>query len=445
MTPAQQAPTKLFREEAKTGAIQCPGCGAPITLHGFGGMEQIACAYCGTLSTPESDGNLEILQRAERQRRRSILGLHERGQLDGHEWEILGIVWREVNADGVNYPWQEFLLFNPYQGYRWLIYQMSDGCWGIGGPLDGAPEVTPGSQPQAKWGGETYKHFTTGNARVTYVEGEFPWQVRAGDMAQANDYVCPPNMLSIEVQQGEDGADVNFTQMQSIEPGEVWAAFKKTTSPPVKTGVHPAEVNPYASKFFLAAGALFFFAWIVGLIAYTSSRDGDVVLTETITPGQTLIQDIEFGERGERETLEFELTAVGMNNAWAFAEVMLVDSETEEAFALGLEVDAYSGVDQGESWSEGTNPRSSTLGAIEGGKYTLQVATQAETKTGPGINLPDGLRLKITHDVPLGRYIFLPFLIIIIFPALNLGRKLAFEAKRWANSDHASSASFELE
>ena len=35
---------------------------------------------------------------------------------------------------------------------------------------------------------------------------------------------------------------------------------------------------------------------------------------------------------------------------------------------------------------------------------------------------------------------FLPFFIIVLFPLLNLGRKLAFETKRWANSDHASSS-----
>src|SRR5690606_924595 len=100
--------------------------------------------------------------KAERARRQSVLPLHIRGEFEGQTWEIVGIVWREVVADGSVYPWQEFLLFNPYAGYRWLIFQMSDGVWSIGGPLDGAVAVEAGMQPVATWQGERYRHFTSG-------------------------------------------------------------------------------------------------------------------------------------------------------------------------------------------------------------------------------------------------------------------------------------------
>ncbi|PRQ03229.1 DUF4178 domain-containing protein [Enhygromyxa salina] len=437
-------PTKLFREEAKTGAIECPACGAPITLRGFGGVEQVACAYCGTVCKPEDDGNLDVVQQAQRQHRTSMLPLHKRGTLParlsehggGQTWEILGIMWREVVSDGVTYPWQEFLLFNPYQGYRWLIYQMSDGVWGLGGPLLGAPELLPGGTPTATWRGETYKHFTTGNARVTYVEGEFPWQVLVNDVAQANDYVCPPNMLSIEVQHGEDGVDVNFTSMQPIEPQEVWTAFGMAGPAPDKRGIHPAEINPYKSKFYFVAAILLFVTWIGALIFYSSARTNAVVYTGSITPGEVLTEQLEIGDADRKTTLEFELVAQGMNNSWAYAEVMLVDMTSEEAITVGLETDAWSGVDQGESWSEGTNPRRVTVGGVDGGSYLLQVQTQLDSSGDPA----DALKFTIRQDVPLGRYMFLPFFIIVLFPALNLARKLGFETKRWANSDHATSS-----
>jgi hypothetical protein len=432
----QPAPIKLFREEAQTGAIECPGCGAPITLHGFGGVEQVACAYCGTICKPEDDGNLAILQAAQRQQRQSMLPLHKRGQLNGQTWEILGIMWREVVSDGVTYPWQEFLLFNPYQGYRWLIYQMSDGVWSIGGPLFGAPELQSGMVPSAKWRGETYKHFTTGNARVTYVEGEFPWQVLVNDVAQANDYVCPPNMLSIEVQHSEHGVDINFTSMQPIEPAQVWAAFQMPGAPPAKRGIHPAEPNPHATKFYWVAAILLFVTWIVALVMYSSARESAIVYQGSLVPGEVLTEEIEIGDPDRATTLEVELLAQGMANSWAYAEIMLVDMSSEEAINLGLEVDAYSGVDDGESWSEGSNPRRQTLGGVTGGTYLLQVQTQVDTAGDPA----DALRVTIRRDVRLGRYMFLPFFVILLFPLVNLGRKYMFETKRWANSDHASSS-----
>jgi hypothetical protein len=434
------SPTKLFREEAKTGAIDCPACDAPITLHGFGGVEQIACAYCGTIckphGNPKSDGasNLDIVLRAERQRQRSMLTLYERGEIDGHTWEIIGIVWRQVVADGSVFPWQEFLLFNPYEGYRWLIYQMHDGVWSVGGPLPGAVEVQPGMQPLAKWAGETYKHFSTGSARVTYVEGEFPWRVMVGDVAQAHDYVCPPKMISVEVEQTEFGADVNFTQMRPISAGEVWAAFKRQGEPPASYGIHPAALNPFAGRFYLLAGLVLGLVWLTAVILYTGGRDNEVVFNTMLTPQQPVVtQEIEIGDDGEHQTIELELTATGMNNSWAYTEVMLVDVLTEEAIGVGLEVDAYSGVDDGESWSEGTNPHHVIVGDVRGGKYILQAQAQIDPSGVPAKNL----KLTIKRDVPVLRYVFIPLLFIAAFPLINLGRRMAFEGKRWSTSDHA--------
>lgn len=431
----QPAPTKLFREEAKTGAIDCPGCGAPITLHAFGGVEQIACSYCGTICKPEDDGNLEILQKAERARRQSVLPLHIRGEFEGQTWEIVGIVWREVVADGSCYPWQEFLLFNPYAGYRWLIFQMSDGVWSIGGPLDGAVAVEAGMQPVATWQGERYRHFTSGNARTTYVEGEFPWQVLVGDVAQANDYVCPPKLISIEIQKTEGGSDINFTMMRPIDGAEVWAAFKRPGAPPPCYGIHPAAPNPYADKFFRRAALALFGAWLLLTVIYVGGREGKVVYTIGLDDTDTVTAEVDLGD-DDRRSLEFELQAVGMNNSWAYADVMLVDPVTEEAIALGLEVDAYSGVDGGESWSEGTNPRTVVVGNVPGGKYVLQAAAQFDTAG----DRADRLQLTIKRDVSLLRYVFLPLLIISVFPLFNLFRRLSFEAKRWSTSDHVASS-----
>ena len=99
--------------------MQCPACGGPITLKGFGAIERVVCPYCGSELTPEESGALRLLQAVQRQRRPSALPLQARGTLDGVQWEVIGIVWRECRVDGIVYPWQEFLLFNPYKGYRW--------------------------------------------------------------------------------------------------------------------------------------------------------------------------------------------------------------------------------------------------------------------------------------------------------------------------------------
>ncbi|MFO7562118.1 MAG: DUF4178 domain-containing protein [Enhygromyxa sp.] len=426
----QAPPTKLFREEGKTGAIECPACGAPITLRSFGAIEQVACSYCGTVCKPEHDGSLDILQRAERQRRPSALPLHQRGEIDGVLWEIIGITWRQVVAEGVPYPWQEFLLFNPYEGFRWLIYSMSDGVWSFGGALPGAAEAIPGAHPRVRYAGEEYKHFNSGDAQTLYVEGEFPWQVLVGDVASTNDYICPPKLISIEVQHTEQGADVNFTQMREISAAEVWAAFRIPGNPPLTHGVHPAALNPHTTKFFWAAGIVLFAIWVLAVIVYSASRDREQVYEGTLRDGEVVTEELELSATSP---LEFELQALGMNNSWAYAEVLLVDAATEEAIGLGLEVDYWSGVEGGESWSEGSLRTHRVVGGVPAGKYLLQISTQFDKGGKPA----NALELTITRDTPLLRYMFVPLIVIIAFPAFNMARRAAFETKRWASSDYA--------
>jgi hypothetical protein len=132
-------------------------------------------------------------------------------------------------------------------------------------------------------------------------------------------------------------------------------------------------------------------------------------------------------------TIELELLASGMNNSWAYAEIMLINPETEEATVIGVEADYYSGVDGGESWSEGSNPGSQTVGGVMGGKYLMQVNSQADVGGDPA----DTLKLTIREDVPLYRYVFFPLIFISLFPLINFIRRAAFEKKRWAESDHA--------
>ncbi len=435
-------PSKLFREEAKTGSVQCLACGAPITLRGFAGIEQVTCAFCGTAHEPEPDGSLHILQQAARQHRPSVLPLYQRGSLDiggsgPTDWEIIGLTWREITKEGVSYPWQEFLLFNPYHGFRWLIYSMSDGVWSVGGPLPGAAKVVQNTWPSVEYKGERYKHHTSGTAKTTYVEGEFPWQVKAGDSVSANDYVCPPKLISIEVQRTKAGADVNFTQVQPIAAAAVWAAFRMPGSPPSERGIHPSAPNPAAAntRFYLLAALALFILWALTTVVYAGGRANKEVWKGNVplASGAPISQEVTIGEPGKLTTIEVELQATGMNNSWAYAEVMLINPETEEATVIGVAAEYYSGVDGGESWSEGSNPGHQIVGAVPGGKYLMQINSEADRGGDPA----DSLTLSIREDVLLLRYVFIPLVFILLFPLGNFIRRATFEKKRWAESDHA--------
>lgn len=446
---APQGPRKLFREPAHTEAVQCPACGGPITLRGFGGIEQVACPYCGSELAPEDSGALRILQAVQRQRQPSVLPLNARGTLEGTEWELIGIVWRQCVVDGVTYPWQEFLLFNPYRGYRYLVYQMTDGHWALGSALPGAPKTLATSHKSVQWKGATFKHFQTSVAQVVYVEGEFPWQVHRGDQAVAHDYVAPPFGLSIEQESSEDGGtDVNFTRMEHIEPAAVWKAFGLPGSPPPTSGVGTYQPNPWGAggKVLWLSFAALLVVWIVATGAYLQGRTNKLVFEKHDLTLEPFSQEIEIGKAGEATTLQLDFAAQPLSNSWAYVDVMLISQASEEAIGIGATAEEWHGVSEGEGWREGDQSTSVTVGGVPGGKYLLQIVPQTGSEPQPGVpplaeQPPSPLKLsvRLRQDVALTRYVVLPLLVILAFPFLNFLFGRIFEGRRWAKSDYAPS------
>jgi len=35
-------------------------------------------------------------------------------------WEVIGFQVRTIRVQGIDYSWGEYLLFNPYEGFRYL-------------------------------------------------------------------------------------------------------------------------------------------------------------------------------------------------------------------------------------------------------------------------------------------------------------------------------------
>lgn len=449
---------KLFREPAQTESVKCLSCGGPIALRTFGARQRVVCPHCGSTLAPQDSGALALLEAASRQHQPSMLPLHARGTLDGVEWEIIGICWRRCVVDGVAYPWQEFFLFNPLHGFRWLIYSLTDGHWALGWALDGAPELLQGGHHSVRYADTRYKHFQGAVAVVTYVEGEFTWEVHVGDKADVNDFVAPPIGLSIEQSAGPDGAaELNFTAQRWLPAREVWTAFKQDGKPPKAHGVASTQPNGWwaLQRSLWLSCAVFLVAWWLLSGTIQHNRPGRLAFEKTnISFEEPFSQEITIGKDGDRTAIEVQLTAQPLEQSWAYADIMLVNLATEEATGFGIEVDWYHGYDGGESWSEGSRVQTAVVGGLPGGKYLLQIHPQRDTtslpsaRTTAGLDLPvytlSGIAqsptsydIRITEDVYLTRYSVLAVLVILLFPLLSLLLGRSFEKRRWRNSDYS--------
>src|SRR5579872_4168089 len=108
-----------------------------MELRGFGHALTVVCQQCLSVldaSTPE----LTVLQKIqEKYRVTPKIPLGTRGKLVGATWQAIGFQTRETQDEGVFYVWDEYLLFNPYKGFRYITeYQ---GHWNFVTPLERQP------------------------------------------------------------------------------------------------------------------------------------------------------------------------------------------------------------------------------------------------------------------------------------------------------------------
>lgn len=201
-------------EKLKTGSTACPSCGAPVPICAPNITERIACRFCGAISDLGKN-TVIALQR----RRDPWIPLGAAGVLEGVTWMVIGYMERSADIEGEAYYWNEYLLYEPTHGYRWLVYDEGAFAFSHGvapGDIDlgGYPHVV-------RSGGVSYQMRNANEARVGYVLGEFYWKVMVGETVHAEDFENRGVVLSSE----QASAEINWSLSKPISVQEVQRAF----------------------------------------------------------------------------------------------------------------------------------------------------------------------------------------------------------------------------
>jgi len=215
--------------------LACPTCGAAVVLRAPGDAARTTCLSCGSVIGHSEEG--AALIEALRKKPRSFrLKLGARGLLDGVPWEILGLLERYVIEDGTRYTWTEYLLHNPYRGYRWLVCT-SSGDWTSITLLTTPPKTIDANT--VVFEGARYSVENRGTVSISYVLGELTWEAKVGDRVASVDYKAGRRSLSMERSDDE----ITWSAGESISKDTVIQAFDPDSiEPPWKP---PAGPSPY--------------------------------------------------------------------------------------------------------------------------------------------------------------------------------------------------------
>ena len=425
----------------KPKGLNCPNCGSAIELRAMGAAAAVVCSYC-SVTLDATNPQLVILQRFESQMTvQPLIPLGSRGSLFGAVWEIIGFQQRGIEVEGTNYFWREYVLFNPYKGFRYLSEY--DNHWSFVTPLPSLP--VPGAndrqRPNMTLDGVTYDHFQSAQAYTWFVIGEFPWQVKVGETVSTADYVAPPKMLSSETTENE----VTWSRGEYVEGKDIWAAFQLPGTAPIAIGVYSNQPVPPQTapgrpwKLFFVFAAL-----LMGMmIVFSAIARQETVLDQTYTyqplaTGEKSFVTPAFELKGNSANLEVDVTGEDLDNAWAFISMALINEQTGQAFDFGRQISYYHGVDGGESWTEDNRNDSATLPSIPGGRYYLRLEPETEAPAaGAAVSLvPIKYKVKLVRDVPFYFRYFLG-LFLLLLPLPFMGRKGPnLEDLRWKESDY---------
>jgi uncharacterized Zn-finger protein len=179
--------------------FKCPNCGGPVNLELPGKSQVIRCPYCSSVLEPGHDVLVLKEKYNEKFPHKMWIPLGAEGTLEGVKYKCVGMV---VRGDDDGGEWCEYLVFNPYHGYRFLVE--SSGHWTL---VEMSPAIGFDGAGRPGWYGPTGKikiagkqlrYFTHYKAVVKAIIGEFPWQATIGETNDVTEYINPPYQVSCE-------------------------------------------------------------------------------------------------------------------------------------------------------------------------------------------------------------------------------------------------------
>jgi len=433
------------QRQVSAAQVSCPQCAGPLELRAPDKTERVTCPNCNSL-LDVNQGQLKFLKALEKPWFQPLIPLGASGDVPEGKMTVIGVMARSVTIDGTQYYWGEYLLYNPQIGFRWLV--QSDNHWNYVMAIPPG-EVTE-STKSASYRNEHYRIFQDAPCRVECVLGEFYWKVEAGEMVRGVDYVSPPYMLSKEVstvyvadpdnkQKSRATGEINWSLGTYATVRQIEKAFS-VSGLPKPTNIAPNQPYPYKwiYKYWLILVAILM---VIGLLAAITSGSSKQVFSQTVTfqplPNEdgTQVFFSEPFELAARRNIRASASS-SVDNSWVYLEGDLINDETGVVQSFPIDISYYQGVEDGESWTEGSHDDAAYTSAMPAGRYILRLEAQWDRW-----QQPQTVTVNIEQNVTHGFNFLLALIVLSIIPVLMIIYHISFERRRWSESMFTESSS----
>jgi hypothetical protein len=236
--------------------------------------------------------------------------------------------------------------------------------------------------------------------------------------------------------------DLNWSLAGYVAAPMIASAFKLPGKPVPPRGVYANQPNPWEETHRRVCRIF----WRLALVAivlqafFSFVAGGKVLLREEVTFSPQMAED-------SIVTREFEITGkprkiavrnhTSLDNNWIGLDLLLVNKATGEAWPAARELAYFYGSDDGESWSEGSRGDEVVFLDIPPGIYYLSI----DPDLAPEKPVPVRDVIEVVSGGAGWSNFVMLMIFLAIFPVFSRLRYAAFEARRWAESDHAPAES----
>ena len=260
----------------KARTIECPSCGTSLEVK-LSTTQSIVCHQCHAVVDLTSagqgvGGDLAHYAQdngSEPQIPLGTVGTLALGGKPARPWQVVGYVERcEVGEDEQSF-WREYLLYHREEGFAFLV-DAEDG-WSWAAPITGVPTQ---AGENMRYQGALYRKLYNYAGRVTYVLGEFYWQLKRGELTDNTDYRGTGNASSKRLNREVTDGEVVWSAGETLAADAVVKAFRLA---PDKSAALQRDATPTSGNAASLLAKVFFwvFVIVVLLMLFRCSDDND--------------------------------------------------------------------------------------------------------------------------------------------------------------------------
>ena len=276
----------------KGRTLQCPNCGAALEVK-LATTQSIVCHQCHSVVDVSQGVGGDLQHYAQANGLEPLLPLGSVGTLTfgGKKelpWQVVGYVERcevpESSEDEQTF-WREYLLYHRSEGFAFIVDADDGWSWTV--PITGVPQLAGDS---ARYEGAAYRKLYDYTGQITYVLGEFYWQLTRDQRTYNTDFQGTGSASSKRLNRertatgsgSEASEEIVWSAGEAMPAEVIMKAFRLA---PEKSAALIRDAGPTALKGSRLAKLIFWAFIIIVLLAMFrcgSGGSGPVDCTDTM-------------------------------------------------------------------------------------------------------------------------------------------------------------------